>query len=102
MFLRSISGFDRSEVHCRKADAAAIFPVPWAGHTHSPQWLDVGREFTEVWHHGSQIREAVGAGPFPDAGWLRSVLEIAMHAVPEAYREVPGRPGLSMAIRITT
>jgi hypothetical protein len=88
-------------VETLKPDAAAIFPVSWAGHTHSPQWLDVGREFTEVWHHGSQIRDAVGAGPFPDAGWLRSVLEIAMHAVPETYREVPGRPGLSMAIRIT-
>jgi len=40
-------------------DAAAIFPVSWAGDTHSPQWLDIGREFTEVWHHGSQIRDAV-------------------------------------------
>jgi uncharacterized protein (TIGR03083 family) len=82
-------------------DAAAAFPVSWAGDTHSPQWLDTGREFTEVWHHGSQIRDAVGAGPFADAGWLRAVLQIAMHALPEAYRDVPGRPGLSVAIRVT-
>ena len=82
-------------------DAAAIFPVSWAGETHSPQWLDIGREFTEVWHHGSQIRDAVGAGPFSDARWLRAVLQIAMHALPFAYRGVPGRPGLSMAIKIT-
>jgi hypothetical protein len=54
-----------------------------------------------VWHHGSQIRDAVGAGPFSDARWLRAVLQIAMHALPEAYRDVPGRPGLSVAIAIT-
>jgi hypothetical protein len=82
-------------------DAAAVLPVLWAGDTHSPQWLDIGREFTEVWHHGAQIREAVGAGPFPDARWLRAVLQIALHALPHAYRDVPGRPGLSVAITIT-
>lgn len=82
-------------------NGAAAFPVSWAGGTSSPQWLDIGREFTEVWHHGSQIRDAVGAGPFSDARWLRAVLEIAMHALPHAYRDVPGRPDLSIAIRIT-
>jgi len=82
-------------------DAAAAVPVSWAGGTHSLQWLDIGREFTEVWHHGSQIRDAVGAGPFSDARWLRAVLQIAMHALPETYRDVPGRPGLSLAIKIT-
>ncbi len=82
-------------------DAAAFFQVSWAGGTHSPQWLDIGREFTEVWHHGSQIRDAVGAGPFSDARWLRAVLQVAMHALPETYRDVPGRAGLSVAINIT-
>ena len=81
-------------------DRAAAFPVSWAGHTSSPQSLDIGREFTEVWHHGAQIRDAVGAGPFPDAGWLRAVLQIAMHALPQSYRDVPAPPGLSIAIRI--
>jgi uncharacterized protein (TIGR03083 family) len=41
--------------------ADAMLPVSWAGQSASPQWLDIGREFTEIWHHGSQIREAVGA-----------------------------------------
>jgi len=82
-------------------DAAAALPVSWAGETISLQWLDTGREFTEVWHHGSQIREAVGAGPFSDARWLRAVLQIALHALPFAYRDVPGRSGVSVAITIT-
>jgi uncharacterized protein (TIGR03083 family) len=82
-------------------DTAAFFPVSWAGETQSSAWLDIGREFTEVWHHGSQIREAVGAGPFSETGWLRAVLGIALHALPHAYRDVPGGSGLSLAIEIT-
>ena len=82
-------------------DGTAVFPVSWAGQTTSPQWLDTGREFTEVWHHGSQIREAVGAGPWPDARWLHAVLQIAMLACPPAYADVPGLPGASVVITVT-
>jgi uncharacterized protein (TIGR03083 family) len=82
-------------------DRPALFPVSWAGEARSALWLDIGREFTEVWHHGSQIRDAVGAGPFEDARWLRAVLEIALHALPHAYRSVAGSPGQSVAIAIT-
>jgi uncharacterized protein (TIGR03083 family) len=81
--------------------AAARFPVSWAGEQQSAQWLDVGREFTEVWHHGSQVREAIGAGPFSDPQWLRFVLQIAMHVVPFAYRDVAARAGATVAIRVT-
>ena len=66
----------------------AVFPVSWAGQSDSPQWLDVGREFTEIWHHGSQVRKAVGAGPFSDPSWLGDVLRISMHALPHAFRAV--------------
>src|SRR5205823_1296403 len=43
----------------------------------------------------------VGAGPFPDAAWLHAVLEIAMHALPHAYRAVPTRRGASVGVEIT-
>ena len=82
-------------------DGDALFPVSWAGEAQSALWFDIGREFTEVWHHGAQIREAVGAGPFSDPRWLRAVLEIAVRALPDAYRDVPGHPGVSVAIVIT-
>ena len=82
-------------------DASALFPVSWAGETASTAWLDIGREFTEVWHHGAQIREAVGAGPFSDARWLHAVLSIAVHVLPHAYGDVPGGSGLSLVIEIT-
>src|SRR5689334_10340174 len=82
-------------------DADAFFAVSWAGEARSRQWLDIGREFTEVWHHGAQIRDAVGAGPFSDPEWLRAVLRIAMHVLPHAYGNLAAPRGSSIAIRVT-
>jgi uncharacterized protein (TIGR03083 family) len=82
-------------------EAAARWPVSWAGQTESRQWLDVGREFTEIWHHGAQIRDAVQAGPFREARWLRAVLDIAMHALPPAYRRERNLNGGSLALNVT-
>lgn len=74
-------------------DAPARFPVSWAGESGSRAWLDIGREFTEVWHHGQQIRDALGAGPFDQPRWLHAVLEIAMHGLPHAYADLPDPAG---------
>jgi len=82
-------------------DGPGLFPVSWAGEGASSAWFDIGREFTEVWHHAAQIREAVGAGPFADARWLHAVLVLALHALPHAYRDVPERPRSSLVIEIT-
>jgi len=82
-------------------DAPAFFAVSWAGESESRQWFDIGREFTEVWHHGAQIRDAVGAGRFSNPRWLRDVLHIAMHALPHAYRGVAAPEGAALALRIT-
>ena len=49
-------------------DAPALFPVSWAGEDTSAGWFDLGREFTEVWHHQAQIRLAVGADRSPIPG----------------------------------
>jgi hypothetical protein len=81
-------------------DGPARFPVSWAGPAGSRAGLDIGREFTEVWHHGAQIRDAVAAGPFPDPRWLHAVLAIAVHAIPHAYRDVPREVGQSVALDI--
>ena len=39
----------------------AFWPVAWAGEARSENWMDVGRDYTEYWHHQQQIRDAVGA-----------------------------------------
>jgi uncharacterized protein (TIGR03083 family) len=69
-------------------DAPALFPVSWAGEDRSAGWFDVGREFTELWHHQAQIRLAVGAPPLRDARYLHAVIELAMRGLPHAYRAV--------------
>ena len=82
--------------------AHAVFPVSWARQSVSPQWLDIGREFTEIWHHGAQVREAVGAGPFRDPSWLGDVLRISMHALPHAWRAVqPPGANASVVVAVT-
>jgi uncharacterized protein (TIGR03083 family) len=82
-------------------DEPARFPVSWAGDTHSAAWFDIGRELTEIWHHGAQIRDAVGAGPFPDPRWLAAVLDIVVRGLPHAYRSVHAAPGMSVQLDVT-
>jgi hypothetical protein len=40
-------------------------------------WFDLGREFTEHWHHQAQVRGAVAAPPLRDPAWLHALLLIA-------------------------
>ena len=81
-------------------DGPALYPVSWAGEETSANWLDVGREFTERWHHQQQIREAVGAPGLVQPRWLRPVLEISMRALPHAYREVAAADGAAVMVAV--
>lgn len=83
------------------ADAPALFPVSWAGEAESDGWFDIGREFTELWHHQAQVRDAVGAAPLPDPRWLHSVILVALRGLPHAYRGVPAAAGQRLTIEIT-
>lgn len=78
----------------------APFPVAWAGESASLNWMDVGREYTERWHHQQQIREATGRPGLLDSRWLRPVLEISLRALPHAYRGVEAAPGATLELRI--
>ena len=81
--------------------APAFFPVAWAGQTVSPNWLDVGREYTERWHHQQQIRDAVGAPPLTQPHWLRPVLEVAVRALPRAWADVDAPPGACVTVEVS-
>ena len=37
----------------------AVFSVAWAGETESLNWFHIAREYTEIWIHQQQIRDAV-------------------------------------------
>jgi uncharacterized protein (TIGR03083 family) len=83
------------------ADAPGLFGVSWAGEMESEGWFDIGREFTELWHHQEQIRMAVGAPTLDDPRFLKAVIEIAIRALPHTYRNVPAGDGDSVLIEIT-
>ena len=80
-------------------EAPALFAVSWAGETESPGWFDVGRDFTEQWHHQAQIRTAVDAPALGDPAWLNAVLRIALRALPHAYGHQEAAEGTAVAMR---
>lgn len=81
-------------------DAPALFPVSWAGEQASAGWFDIGREFTELWHHQQQIRMAVDASSLSDARYLAAVIDVAMRGLPHAFREVAAEHGATVTIDI--
>jgi len=82
-------------------DAPALFGVSWAGEQTSEGWFDVGREFTELWHHQEQIRMAVGAPSLKDPRYLRAVIEIAIRGLPHAFGDVQAPPGQAVLIDVS-
>jgi uncharacterized protein (TIGR03083 family) len=82
-------------------DGPALFPVSWAGDERSGGWFDLGREFTELWHHQAQVRDAVLAPPLRDPAWLHAVLLIALRGLPHAFRETRVETGRTLTIEIT-
>lgn len=75
-------------------------PVSWAGPEPAPVWLDVARELTERWHHGEQIREAVGAPSADDPALLRPVLRTFAHSLPVAFAGTDGFDGASVVLLV--
>lgn len=82
-------------------DAPALFGVSWAGEQSSEGWFDVGREFTELWHHQQQIRMAVGVSSIPDPRFLHAVLEIAVRGLPHAFRNCDAADGDTITMEVT-
>jgi uncharacterized protein (TIGR03083 family) len=66
----------------------ACFAVDWAGEERSTNWMDVGREYTERWHHQAQIRDAVGAPRLLQNRWLGPLLDLSVRSFPRAYQAV--------------
>lgn len=91
-----------AHVEALDPDEAALFPVAWAaGPDTGKNWFDIGRNYTEYWHHQQQIREAVGAeAVLMQREWLHPVIALFVHAVPRAYEGVDGGGSL-VEVRVT-
>jgi len=79
----------------------SLFPVAWAGESESENWFDVGREYTERWHHQMQVREAVGAPGLMERRWFLPLLDLSLRALPHAYRGGEARQGTLLVLRVT-
>ena len=82
-------------------EGPALFPVSWAGEEASANWFDIGREFTELWHHQQQIRMAVGAESLSAPRYLHAVLALSMLGLPHAYRDVPAAVGETIVLEVS-
>lgn len=82
-------------------DAPALFGVSWAGEQTSAGWFDIGREYAELWHHQQQLRLAVGAPLLTDRRFLHPVLEIAVRALPHAFRDQRAAAGETVAFSVS-
>lgn len=78
----------------------APFAVSWAGERESPNWFDIGRDYTERWHHQMQVRDAVGAPLLLERRWLHPLLELSFRALPHAYRDVDAPEGAAVAVQV--
>lgn len=80
--------------------APAPFPVSWAGDIESPNWFDIGRDYTERWLHQQQIRDATGRPPLTARRWLGPVLDLFVRALPHGYRDVSSADGTAVSVGI--
>ena len=78
----------------------APFAVDWAGERRSENWFDIGRDYTERWHHQMQIRDAVGASGLLDERWLLPLLDLSVRCLPRSYAGVGAAPGTTVVLHV--
>jgi uncharacterized protein (TIGR03083 family) len=77
----------------------AVFAVSWAGEAVSENWMDIGREYTEHWHHQMQIRDAASRPPaLLEPRWMAPLLDISLRALPHSYRDVVAPRGTAITL----
>jgi uncharacterized protein (TIGR03083 family) len=79
----------------------AFWPVAWAGEDRSENWMDVGRQYTEAWHHQQQIRDAVGAPQLNDSRWLAPVVALGVRALAPALTAIARPEGSVISLVVT-
>jgi hypothetical protein len=82
------------------AHETALVSVLWADEERSENWMHVGREYTERWHHQMQIREAVGAAGLLHRRWFHPVLDLSVRAFRRAYKDVEAPAGTSVVFEV--
>lgn len=81
---------------------SAFFPVAWAGEESSLNWFDVGRDYTEKWHHTQQIFLATGRESTITGRMLyHPCLDLFLRALPYTFRNTIAPAGTSVLVEVT-
>jgi hypothetical protein len=75
--------------------------VAWTGTGPSPAWLDIAREYTELWMHGQHIALALGWPGRTERHWLWPVIDAFMRALPRAYEATRAAAGKTVRVEVT-
>lgn len=78
----------------------ALWPVSWAGEKESENWMDIGRDYTERWHHQMQIRDAIGEPRLLVPHWVEPLLGISVRALPLAYANHAAADGAAVTLEV--
>ena len=90
-------------IHCLERldpNATSKYSVAWAGEQTSANWFHVAREYTEVWHHQQQIRDAVGVSGILTRQFYHPALDTFVQALPFQYRSTNASEGTCVALHI--
>jgi hypothetical protein len=63
--------------------------------------MDVGRDYSERWHHQMQIRDAVAAPGLLERRWLEPLLDLSVRALPRAYADLAAPAGTAVVFEVT-
>jgi len=78
----------------------AMFSVSWARESVSENWMDIGREYTERWHHQMQIRDGVGQPRLLSPVWLEPLIELSIRVLPPAYAAIAAPTGSTVTLQV--
>lgn len=77
-----------------------FFPVSWADRRIQQNWMDIGREYTERWHHQQQIREALNLPLRNEKRFLKPVIDLTVLSLPRWYEDLDTETGSCLEIVI--
>jgi hypothetical protein len=80
----------------------AVFAVAWAGHSHSPNWFHIAREYTEKFLHQQQIRDAVGKPCLMIKELYLPFINTFMFAFPHTFQNISAPIGTVVAMEISS
>lgn len=86
----------------RDLSAPAGVDVAWAAPgAEAPTWLDIAREYTELWVHQQQIRDAVDVPGANEPRFVRPVIDTFLRALPHTLDGSASRAGAVVSVPVT-